>query len=77
MSTVNTWRNFEVLLGKKPIITGTVASHNADGTSTLTMTGGGTMRMIGQNVAVSNKAFVRGNEIIGQAPNLPGFTLDV
>ncbi|MCU7947801.1 MAG: hypothetical protein KZQ72_14385 [Candidatus Thiodiazotropha sp. (ex Cardiolucina cf. quadrata)] len=77
MSSINTWCNFEVLLGKKPILTGTVACHNADGTSTLTMTGGGTMRAISQNVAVSNKAFVRGNKIIGQAPNLPSYVLDV
>jgi hypothetical protein len=41
------------------------------------MTGGGTLRAIGQSVAVNSKAFVRGNEIIGDAPNLTSYTLDV
>jgi hypothetical protein len=58
-------------------LTGTVTAHNADGTSTLSMTGGGTLRTIGQSVAVNSKAFVRGNEIIGDAPNLTSYTLDV
>lgn len=77
MSTINQWRSFQSLLGKQPLLTGQVTSHNADGTSTLTMTGGGTMRAIGQSVAVSSYAFVRGNEIVGQAPSLTAFTLDV
>jgi hypothetical protein len=77
MSSVNEWRNFQALLGKQPILTGTVTAPNADGTSTLSMTGGGTLRAIGQSVAVDAKAFVRGNEIIGAAPNLTSYTLDV
>jgi hypothetical protein len=74
---INPWRQFQQLIGSRPVRTGTVASHNADGTSTLTMTGGGTLRAIGQDVAVGAKAFVRGNEIIGQAPDLTAYNLEV
>ncbi len=77
MSTINQWRTFQSMLGKLPIRTGTVTAHNVDGTSTLSMTGGGTMRAIGQSVPVSSNAFVRGNEIIGEAPSLTAYTLDV
>lgn len=74
---INPWRQFQQLVGGRAVRTGTVASHNPDNTSTINMTGGGTMRAMGQSVAVGNKAFVRGNEIIGDAPNLPAFNLEV
>ena len=73
----NPWSKFQSLIGSDPTLTGQVTAHNADGTSTLTMTGGGTMRAIGQSVAIGSKAFVRGNEIVGDAPDLPTFKLEV
>lgn len=74
---INPWIQFQKLVGNKPTLTGTVTTHNVDGSSTLSMTGGGTVRAIGQDVSIGAKAFVRGNEIVGQAPDLTAYNLEV
>lgn len=73
----NPWSKFQVLIEGPPMLIGSVTAHNGDGTSTLSMPGGGTLRATGQGVAIGSKAFVRDNEIIGEAPNLPTSNLEV
>jgi hypothetical protein len=73
----NPWSKFQSLIEGSPVLIGDVTAHNGDGTSTLTMPGGGALRAMGQGVAVGSKAFVRDNQIAGGAPNLPTFNLEV
>ena len=77
MATTNTWRQFQELIADEPILTATVNTHNTDGTSTVTLTGGGTARVIGHSVAEDSQALIRGNQIIGEAPNLDSHNLEV
>lgn len=66
----NLARQFADLLPKQPLLVGTVTAHNADGTSTVTLPAGGTLRVQGQSVAVNSSAFVQGGRIQGEAPSL-------
>lgn len=72
----NLFARFRRLIADSPTIIVTVAAEGADGISTVTTAGGGTMRVIGGTVAVGNKAFVRDGAIIGEAPNLPYYELE-
>lgn len=74
---INAYRGFRELLPESPLIIGTVAAHNPDGTSDVTTLAGGTIRVRGQTVAPGLKAFVRNGLIEGQAPDLPSFNLTV
>lgn len=71
------WRDFERLLSPDPLLVATVAAHHSDGTSTVTLPGGGQLRVRGQDVAVGEAAFVRGGEIRGPAPTVTVVTLEV
>jgi len=77
MAIINPARQFQELIADQPTLTGTVTAHNADGTSTLSMTGGGTLRALGQTVAVSGRAYVKNQVIIGESQALTLFNLDV
>lgn len=55
----------------------TVTSHNANGTSTVQLMGGAFISVLGQNVAVNDKAYVEGGRIIGQAADLPFTEIEV
>ena len=74
----NLWARFQRLIPNSPTIIVTVMSVNTtDGTSLVTTAGGGTMRVIGTSVPAAGKAFVRDNAIIGKAPDLPYYELEV
>lgn len=74
----NAFRALQVLITPPtPLWVGTVSAHNADGTSTVTLPGGGVIRPRGQSVAVGAKAFVQGGEVRGAAPALSAVTLTV
>ena len=73
----NVYARFQRLLPREPLQIGTVAAFNADGTSTVTLPSGGSLRVRGQSVAVGSKAFIRNGEVIGEAPNLAAYTLEV
>lgn len=66
----NLHRQFQGLIPKPALRVGQVAAHNSDGTSTLTIAGGATVRVRGQSVAIGQKAFFQGRELRGPAPNL-------
>lgn len=73
----NLWQRFRELLPSDPLLIGTVLSHNADGTSTVELPGGGQLRVMGQGVAVAAKAFIQGGRIVEQAPDLPVTEIEV
>lgn len=77
MATINQHRQLKELLADEPLLTGSVTTHNADGTSTLAMTGGGTLIANGQIVAVGNLAYVKDQQIIGQSVALVSYNLEV
>lgn len=73
----NLWARFRRLLPGDPLIVVTVAGINGDGTSTVTTPGGGAIRVIGNSVAVGDKAYIKGGAIIGEAPNLQHYEIEV
>ncbi|KJS00899.1 MAG: hypothetical protein VR65_10870 [Desulfobulbaceae bacterium BRH_c16a] len=73
----NLWARFKRLLPGSPMIVVTVISVNSDGTSTVTTSGGGAMRVLGTTVAAPKKAYVKDGAIIGEAPNLQHFEIEV
>lgn len=73
----NLFAQFTKLIPTEPTLIGTITAHNADGTSTITLPGGGIIRARGVIIAVGLKAFVKGGEVAGEAPNLTAYTLDV
>lgn len=67
----NLWANWRKLVPAAPLLAGDVIAHNADGTSTIQLGGGGTVRARGTQVTVGSRAFVRGGIVEGEAPDLP------
>ena len=77
MAIINEARQFRELIDDDPILTGTVQAHNADGTSDVLMTGGGTIKALGQLVPVNGLAFIQQGRVIGEAVNLTAYNLTV
>lgn len=77
MATINKARQFQEILQEKPTLTGTVTVINANGTSDVTLSGGGTIIAIGDSVNVGEVAYIKDQVIIGQSQTLPTFTLQV
>lgn len=77
MATINASRQFQELTAGQPVLTGTVTAINSNGTSTLTMIGGGVLVANGQDVSVGNVALVKNQVIIGEASSLPAYNLEV
>ncbi|PJK00851.1 hypothetical protein CO641_02455 [Lysobacteraceae bacterium NML91-0213] len=76
MSIRTSWGAFEDLLAD-PLLVAVVLEHNADGTSTVALPGGGQLRVRGQGVDEGAHAFIRGGEIRGPAPAVVPITLEV
>ena len=74
---MNTWRDFEALLPADPLLIGEVTAHNADGTSTVELPSGDTLRVRGQGVSVGNNAFVQTGQVQGEAPDLPVVSVEI
>lgn len=75
-SVANPWVAMDSLFPRSPMLSVGVLAHNPDGTSTVELPGGSTIRVQGQSVAVGNMAFIKDDRIIGGAPDLPTYTLD-
>lgn len=71
MTTVNPWKRFQQLLPRAGRYTVTIDSVNGDGTSRATRRDGTKVRLKGELVGAGKKAWVDGEQIIGEAPNLP------
>ncbi len=74
---MNPWIRLRSLIDCRPLLTDMVTALNADGTSSVSLTGGGSIRVLNQNFSVNDYVLVRGNEIIGIAPALPSYNLTV
>lgn len=74
MATVNSWKRFQRLLPRAGRYTVTIDRVNADGTSLATRRDGQQVRLKGGLVAAGSKAWVEGEQIIGEAPDLPSAT---
>jgi len=78
MATVNPWKRFIGLLPGGTRTVGTVASINTHaGTSTITLRNGSQMTARGTGVPVGQKAFVVDGQVMGQAPALPQYEVEV
>lgn len=74
--TTNLYRELLGLLPQDPLLVGTVTTSHADGTVSLDLPGGGTLRVRGI-AATGDRVFVRSGLIEGEAPALALLTLDV
>ena len=76
MASTNIYRALLELLPQDPLLVGDVTAVNADDTRTVTLPGGGTVRVRGE-AAEGDRVFVRGGLIEGPAPALTFLTIDV
>ena len=77
MSSGTFFRRLRDLLPPPPLVVATVAAINADGSSTLTLPGGGTLTARGTSVGVGDNAFVRNGVVEGPAPTLTELTIEI
>lgn len=73
----NLWARFLRLLPGSRMYVVTVVTVNNDGTSTVTTSSGGAMRVIGTTVAATKKAYVKDGAIVSEAPNLQHYEIEV
>ena len=73
----NLYKQFLDLMPSEPLQVGEVTAHNADGTSSVTILDGSTLRARGTDVSVGNRAFVKGGVIQGRAPSLPYYEFEL
>ena len=73
----NLFTNFKNLTTTTSTTVVTIDTVNNDGTSVATTLGGTTITVNGVSVTAGKKAFVRGGEIIREAPNLTIGNYDV
>lgn len=73
---MNTWLKFNRLISD-PILTATVITNNADGTSVCTTPGGNTIVIKGTFVSPPGRCFYKRDEMIGEAPALTALTIEV
>ena len=74
---MNLLQRFQGLVGAPPLQVGEVISHNAGGTSTVQLPGGGLLTARGQAVPVGQQAYVRDGVVEGPAPVLPVVLIEV
>lgn len=73
MATVNSWARFQRLLPRAGRYTVTINTINNDGTSYATRRDGQKVRLKGTLVEEGKRAWVEGEQIIGEAPSLPSY----
>ncbi len=72
----NLWQKFRALLPGSPILSGEVITDHSDGSYTVTLAGGGTIRVTG-SANVGERVLIRDHLIIDKAPDLPGITIEI
>lgn len=65
----NVYDRFQSLVGKASTDVVTITAVTGDGTSKATTLSGSAVTIKGDSVTVGNKAFIRNNEIVRQAPD--------
>ena len=74
---MNLFKQFQALIpGADPLLVGTVSATTGTST-TLETPGGGVVIVRGGGVAIGQKAFYRGGELEGEAPDLPTYEIEV
>lgn len=74
---MNLFKRFlELVPGADPLLVGTVTAVGAT-TTTLQTMGGGVVVVRGGGVAIGQKAFYRGGELVGEAPDLATYEIEV
>ena len=76
-TVANIWRKFKTLLAESTIEVVTVQAIIAAGTSKCTTYQGGVVIVSGDSVSAGNKAFIKGGRIIGEAPDLSYYEIEV
>jgi hypothetical protein len=71
------WNAFKALLPEDPLQIATVAAVYEDNTSLVTYPAGGTARVRGSNMMVGSMVWLRGGQIVGAAPELTVFEVEV
>lgn len=69
-TSLNSYNRFQSLLGEQSLDVVDIVLNNGDGTSNATTLAGSAIVVKGESVTPGNKAFIRGGEVIRQAPNL-------
>ncbi len=78
MATVNPWKRFISLLPGGSRVVGTVTYVSiTNGTTTVQLRNGSDITAFGVSVAAGNKCFVKDGQVIGPAPNLPQYDVEV
>lgn len=74
---MNLFKQFrELIPGADPLLVGTVTATTGTST-TLETPGGGVVIVRGGGVVIGQKAFYQGGTIIGPAPDLPTYEIEV
>lgn len=74
---MNLFKRFlELVPGEAPLLVGTVTAVSAT-TTTLQALGGGVVVVRGGGVAIGQKAFYQAGAIVGPAPDLPTYEIEV
>lgn len=74
---MNPWVKFSRLMAPGAKLIVTVASVGTDGTSIVTLRDLSTVRVAGDSVGVGEKAFIQSGRIVGKAPALPAYSIEV
>ena len=61
---------FKALIPADAQLVGDITALNGDGTSTVTLLGSGTVRVLGESLAVNTRVLIRGQRVEGTAPVL-------
>lgn len=74
--TPNQWARFRRLLPGDPLLMGTVEQQHLDGTATVLLVGGGSVRVRGE-AAAESAVYIRSGRIEGPAPSLSQVEIEV
>ena len=77
MATTNPWKEFQGLLPKTRRVVGTVAHHNNNGTSAITLRDGSSITARGQGVEIGKKVLVEDGEVVREVPDLPVYQVQI
>lgn len=73
----NPWTRLKQLLPDDANLVGTVTLDLGNGTSRVSLVGGGTMVAVGSGYEVNQKVFITGSTITGTAPDLQEVSIEV
>jgi len=78
MATVNPWKRFISLLPGGSRAVGTVTHvSTTTGTTTVELRNGSSVTVFGVGVGAGNKCFIKDGQVVGPAPDLPQFDVEV